>query len=216
MNAGWGRRAYTWHEAADVALFKPHPEIEPLDDLAWIGNWGDGERAAELQEYLVQPVKSLKLHANAYGVRYPRQALDDLRDAGINYRGWTPNAEVPRCYARHRVTLHVPRKPYVTALPGIPTIRMFEAMACGIPLVCAPWSDSENLFTAGTDYLAAANGDQMKRLLFDILWDKDLGQELSRSGLQTIAAGHTCAHRALELEAIVAEVSQAASLEARP
>lgn len=216
VKSGWGRRAYVWHEAADVALFKPHTDIDQLDDLAWIGNWGDGERAAELQEYLVQPVKSLKLRANAYGVRYPREALNSLREAGIQYRGWAPNADAPRCYARHRVTIHVPRKPYVTALPGIPTIRMFEAMACGIPLVCAPWSDSEKLFTAGVDYLTASNGDQMKKLLFDILWDKDLAQELGRSGLRTIAAAHTCAHRVLELESIVADIAQPAQMEARP
>ena len=38
-------------------------------------------------------------------------------------------------FARYRVTVHVPRRPYVAALPGIPTIRPFEALACGIPLV---------------------------------------------------------------------------------
>ena len=44
------------------------------------------------------------------------------------------------------MTVHVPRRPYVDALPGIPTIRVFEALACGIPLVSAPWRDEEGLF----------------------------------------------------------------------
>ena len=47
------------------------------------------------------------------------------------------------------MTVHVPRRPYVEALPGIPTIRVFEALACGIPLVSAPWADSEGLFPPG-------------------------------------------------------------------
>ena len=56
---------------------------------------------------------------------------------------------MPEVFARFRVTVHVPRRPYVEALPGIPTIRVFEALACGIPLVCAPWDDAEGLFTPG-------------------------------------------------------------------
>ena len=57
---------------------------------------------------------------------------------------------------RHRVTVHVPRRPYAQALPGIPTIRVFEALACGIPLVSAPWDDVEGLFRPGEDFLIGA------------------------------------------------------------
>ena len=38
------------------------------------------------------------------------------------------------------------------SLPGIPTIRPFEALACGIPLVSAPWHDAEHLFRDGLDF----------------------------------------------------------------
>lgn len=211
--AGWGRRVFTWHEAADVDLFKPHIDVTKSEDVAWIGNWGDDERAAELQAFFVQPVKDLKLRANAYGVRYPREALADLRDAGIIYRGWAPNAHVPHLYARHRVALHVPRRPYVAALPGIPTIRMFEALACGITLVSAPWTDSESLFNAGSDYLCAASPTRMKTLLRDVLQDRDYAHSIGQSGMRTIAARHTCAHRAIELEGIVAKLKDPVSME---
>ena len=63
------------------------------------------------------------------------------------------------------MTVHVPRRPYATALPGVPTIRIFEALACGIPLVSAPWSDCENLFTPGEDFLFASNGKEMRKHL---------------------------------------------------
>ena len=77
-----------------------------------------------------------------HGVRYPADARASACGcAGISYGGWIANADVPQAFARHRVTVHVPRRPYVAALPGIPTIRMFEALACGIPLVSAPWDD---------------------------------------------------------------------------
>ncbi|ULB10534.1 glycosyltransferase [Cereibacter azotoformans] len=202
LAAGWGRQVFTWHEAADDALFRPVPsEIE--GELIWIGNWGDGERSAELSEFLIDPVARLGLAATVRGVRYPAEALERLAAAGIAYGGWIPNAEVPAAFGRHRVTVHVPRRPYVEALPGIPTIRVFEALACGIPLVSAPWSDCEGLFRTGTDYLVARTGAEMERHLRAILHDRDLAEALAEHGLATIRSRHTCRHRVDELLAIV-------------
>ncbi|HEV2079995.1 MAG TPA: glycosyltransferase, partial [Allosphingosinicella sp.] len=109
----------------------------------------------------------------------------------------------PEVFAEHLATVHVPRKFYSTMLPGIPTIRVFEALACGIPLVSAPWEDSEGLFRTGEDYLTAANGAEMTRQLRRLRDDPDLRASLAVSGLETIRARHTCAHRADELLAIV-------------
>ncbi len=200
---GWGRQVHTWHEAADIQLFHPHPEIEQDADLVWIGNWGDDERSAEIAGYLVEPVRRLKLRANVHGVRYPPDALAALTDAGIRYRGWIPNAQVPKVFARHRATVHIPRRPYVESLPGIPTIRMFEALACGIPLISAPWQDAEGLFRAGVDFLYASSGAAMEKLLRDVLQDAGLARSLIAHGLETIKMRHTCAHRVDQLLEIV-------------
>src|SRR5690606_6067537 len=108
-------------------------------------------------------------------------------------------ADVPREFARHRLTLHIPRRPYVESLPGIPTIRVFEALACGIPLVCAPWEDSEGLFRAGRDFLVARDEHEMKACIRAVLNDPDLLAFLVRSGLETIRVRHTCLHRVQEL-----------------
>ncbi|HWE63174.1 MAG TPA: glycosyltransferase, partial [Chloroflexota bacterium] len=214
LAAGWTTRAWVWHEAADTRVFHPLAVDEgaplPTGDLVWIGNWGDGERGAELREFLLEPVRSLGLQANVYGVRYPRDALDTLREAGLTYRGWLPNHEAPRVFARHRLTIHVPRRPYAAALPGIPTIRVFEALACGIPLICAPWQDSEELFTPGEDYLVAHDGAEMRRQLHAVLTDPDLAQSLREHGLRTVRERHTCAHRVDELLTIVAGLRGAA------
>src|SRR5205085_9261795 len=100
-------------------------------DLIWIGNWGDDERTEELNEFLIQPAKALGLKARIHGVRYPASALQLLEDAEIEYAGWLPNFEAPHAFAGYKFTVHIPRRPYVEALPGIPTIRIFEALACG-------------------------------------------------------------------------------------
>lgn len=97
------------------------------------------------------------------------------------------------------MTVHIPRRPYRRALPGVPTIRVFEALACGIPLVSAPWDDVESLFTPGEDFLVAQNGEEMERHLHALLHDPDLACALVAHGLETIGARHTCAHRVDEL-----------------
>ena len=195
----WVQRIWVWHEAADTRVFMPLPDGQKVGDLVWIGNWGDEERSAELHEFLLEPVKALRLKASVYGVRYPADALRALSAAGIEYGGWLPNFQVPAILARFRLTVHIPRQPYVQALHGVPTIRPFEALACGIPLVCAPWEDSEHLFSPGKDYLVARDGAEMKRQLRRLLADPQLAGALSAHGRTTILQRHTCAHRVDEL-----------------
>jgi spore maturation protein CgeB len=154
-------------------------------------------------------VRDLHLTARLHGVRYPAHAREQLAHAGIDYRGWLPNWRAPDVFGTFRVTVHVPRSPYAKALPGIPTIRVFEALACGIPLVCAPWNDAEHLFTPGKDYLVARNGADMQRCLRDVLGDAALARDLIMSGLRTINARHTCAHRIDELFDILDELGTA-------
>ena len=136
-------------------------------------------------------------------MRYPQHALGKLQNAGIDYGGWIANAEAPLAFAQHRVTVHIPRRPYAQTLPGIPTIRVFEALACGIPLISAPWDDAEDLFRPGKDYLIARDGSEMTRLLKDVLADPALARALTQSGLETIRARHTCRHRVDELLSIL-------------
>jgi spore maturation protein CgeB len=202
VESGWARQAWTWHEAADVRVFRPVSGSGIAGDLVWIGNWGDGERERELREFLVEPVKALGLRARVYGVRYPVPALEMLAEAGIEYGGWLPNYRVPEVFAQFRATAHIPRRPYAARLPGIPTIRPFEALACGIPLISAPWDDREGLFTPGEDYLVASDGGEMQRHLKAVLADDGLAHRLREHGLDTIRRRHTCAHRVDELLAI--------------
>jgi spore maturation protein CgeB len=197
----WHDRVWVWHEAADAELFRPLRRRKD-GDLVWIGNWGDGERTTELRRFLLEPARRLELSGTVHGVRYPRTARTAVERSGLRFGGWLPNHRAPEAFARHRVTVHVPRRPYVEALPGIPTIRPFEALACGIPLVSAPWDDAEGLFRPGEDYLIASNGRELERHVRDVLHDRELAQQLSRSGRRTILARHTCAHRADELLAI--------------
>jgi len=199
LSRGWARRAFVWHEAADTRVFFPRAGLGRKQDVVFIGNWGDGERTAELQEFVIGPATRLTLRTRIHGVRYPDSARQALSRAGIEYGGWVANYEVPDVFARFRVTLHVPRRPYVEALPGIPTIRPFEALACGIPLVSSPWSDVEGLFRPGRDFLVVETGAEMERAVSRLLADDAFADDLAAHGLATVRARHTCRHRVDEL-----------------
>ncbi len=206
---GWGKQVYVWHEAADVRTFYPRSAEARSGDIVWIGNWGDGERSEELHEFLIRPIQRHGWKAQVHGVRYPETALTELASANITYKGWLPNFEVPQTFAQFKATIHVPRRPYTRQLPGIPTIRPFEALACGIPLVSAPWDDTEGLFRVGQDFLMAADGNEMEGRLSDVLHDASMAADLSKSGLETIHNRHTCGHRVTELLNIYQDIRPA-------
>lgn len=199
-------RVWTLHEAADTSVFRPQPQAEKTTDVVWIGNWGDDERSAEIYEFLVHPARNLEsLRFTAYGVRYPEQAQLLLRETGIGYAGYLPNLCSPAVYSAARVTLHIPRQQYVTSMVGIPTIRVFEALACGIPLISAPWQDIERLFRKD-DFLMVRNWAESERAICRLTRDKKAADEQALRGLETILSRHTCRHRAEQLTQICEEL----------
>jgi spore maturation protein CgeB len=203
LDRGWVAQGWTWHEAADDRVFYPRANDSGADgDIVWIGNWGDDERTAALDEFLIGPVRDLGLKATLYGVRYPEAVRRRLAEEGITYAGWLPNYEAPAVFARHKITVHVPRRPYVERLSGIPTIRPFEALACGIPMISARWDQTGGLFTPGADFLVAQDGAEMRSHLEALMADADRRAVLAAHGLATIRARHTCAHRVDELAGI--------------
>ncbi len=201
-------RVWTLHEAADTDVFRPQDVPETTDDVVWIGNWGDNERSAEISEFLLKPASQLRQkHFSIYGVRYPEEGLQALKESGVHYGGYLPNLAAPGVYAAARLTVHIPRQQYTGAMTGIPTIRVFEALACGIPLLSAPWVDCEQLFREG-DFCMVHNGAEMQAAMSSLLEDPDASQAQAKRGLETIRARHSCRHRAQELTSFCEEVCQ--------
>lgn len=84
---------------------------------------------------------------------------------------------------------------------------MFEALACGIPLIAAPWRDSEGLFEAGVHYLTAQTTGQMARQMRMLVNDRSAARELAESGRKRVLERHTCAHRVDELLEIASSLA---------
>jgi spore maturation protein CgeB len=151
-----------------------------------------------LAQFFYEPVRRLELTSSVYGARHSSTSLGLLQESGIEYRGWLPSVLVPEVFAHYRATVYVPRRPARTQR-HVPSIRLFEALACGIPVVSAPWLDTEQLFRPGIDFLVAESSEQVERHLRHVLGDRDLALALACAGLETLLSKHTCAHRVDEL-----------------
>ena len=191
---------HVFHEAADTTVYAPL-DIPKTSDVVFVGNYGDGDRSKELEDYIFGPRYALPhLRYTLYGVRYPDEVVARLNNGlDIGYRGWLPNVLVPRVYSSARVVLHVPRRQYLELLPGTPTIRVFEALASGACLISLPWEDTDRLFQAGSDYVVARSPDEMRELIAWLCRDDAAREQVGRHGRATILARHTCGHRAEQL-----------------
>jgi spore maturation protein CgeB len=199
----WAANVWTWRDAVDTRVFRPLPaESFPSLDLVWIGCWGNGERASELDEFLIEPIRSLGLRARFYGARYPKEALHTLSASGIDYGGWIPDFAIPAALAAGRFTVNVPRRMRADGLPHTPAIRVLEALACGVPVVTAPWDECDELFTPDIDLLIGRDGRQVERHLVHLRGDPEFARFIAANGYQTVVSRHTCAHRVQELLAI--------------
>jgi spore maturation protein CgeB len=200
LESGEAKRAWTWREGADETIFHPVPR-QPLEgDVVWVGNWGPTDRLSQFEEFLIGPVRDLGLRAKLYGTGFPAEVLQRLHESGIEFGGSIANSEVPVVFARYRLTVHMPRS---GSLPGVPAMQMFEAMACGIPLISAPWNDIEHLFSPGEDYFVAEDSSDVKRKMLRILDHPAEAARIADRGRATILARHTCTHRVGELMAIL-------------
>jgi spore maturation protein CgeB len=216
---GWAANVWTWRDAVDARIFRPSPATgassqgqgHPVRslDLIWIGTWGSPERASELDEFLIEPVRALGLRARFYGARYPQEALNTLRAAGIDYGGWIPDFSIPAALAAARFAVNVPRRMRADGLPHTPAIRVLEALACAVPVVTAPWDECEQMFTPDVDLLVAHDGSDMERRMVALHSDPEFARFIGANGYQTVVSRHTCEHRVQDLLAICHELGAA-------
>lgn len=197
-------RVHVLHEAADISVFGPRP-VAKSTDVVFVGNYGDGDRSDEIEQFIFGPRTELPdLRYAIYGVRYPARVISRMRNGlAVDFRGWVANTDVPEVYSAAKVVLHVPRRQYVELLPGTPTIRVFEALASGACLVSLPWPDTDGLFRTGTDFSVVRTPSEMRDTVRWLASDASAREAFGHNGRQSILARHTCGHRAEELLRIV-------------
>lgn len=186
-----------WPAAADTRVFQPPAgQAGPLaGDVIWVGDCPDDARLDDLYEYLLRPVQRLGLRARVYGAHFTPAALQAIAQAGVQFGGWVPAFELPAVLAAFRAAVVLPPR----APAGSPDPYLLPALACGLPVLAAPWDDTDRLLCPGRDYLVARDGKELTGWLARLLADRPLADALALHGRQTVLARHTTAHRARAL-----------------
>ena len=178
-----------------------HPtEVDPLlvSDLAYMGTYAP-DRQPVLERLLIEPARRMpERRFYVAGPQYP----DDIRWPGnVLLNPHLPPSLHATFYSSARWQLNATRADMVQA-GWSPSVRLFEAAACGAAMVSDRWPGIDHFFTPGAEILLPESTDEV----IDILrtTHDDDRRAIGLAARARILAEHTAAHRAEELEALVA------------
>ena len=184
----------------DPARYRPWDGAKRFD-LSYLGTYSD-DRQPVLERLLLEPARRAPhLGFCVAGPQYPADIAWPANVTRFEHVGPADHAEF---YGVSRFTLNVTRADMVRA-GWSPSVRLFEAAACGTPIISDPWDGLDAVFAPGRDILVARDGDAVLAALTGL--PEDGRRALGAAGQARVLAGHTAAHRAGELEGYVAEAA---------
>jgi spore maturation protein CgeB len=164
------------------------------------------DRQPSLDRLLVEPARSSpKVKAVVAGPMYPKELSWPANVERIEH---LPPASHRRFYNSQRFTLNLTRADMRNAGYS-PSVRIFEAAACGTPIISDYWQGLETFFELDTEILTATSTQDVLTYLNNI--SPEDRRALGERARRRVLASHTSEHRALELESYVAEVTQTAT-----
>lgn len=190
--------------SVDTELYRPHKAITRWD-LGYLGTYS-GERQPCLDEFLVTPARLLsKSKFVVAGPQYPENIHWPRNVERIHH---LPPNDHPAFYASQRFTLNVTRAAMKEAGYS-PSVRLFEAGACGVPVISDWWPGLDTLFSIGTEILIAENSESVQRFLRDT---KEVDrQAMAARARQRIVSEHTPIARANQVKTYLEEMNDTAS-----
>lgn len=192
------RRAVALYCSVEAERYRPTGE--PLRwDLGYLGTYSV-DRQPALERLLLEPARRLPhLRFVVAGPQYPRDILWPDNVERIEH---LPPTEHASFYGRQRFTLNVTRADMVAA-GWSPSVRLFEAAACGTPVVSDAWPGLGELFPEGEAIVIARSTEDVVQLLQGASAERR--SALSEAARQIVLAEHTGVARARELvEALLA------------
>jgi spore maturation protein CgeB len=175
----------------------------PLDvparwDLSYLGTYSP-DRQPTLNELLIEVARRAPdLRFCVGGPQYP---VDIVWPSNVERLEHVAPADHPTFYAASRYTLNVTRADMIAA--GFsPSVRLFEAAACGTPIVSDRWEGLDTLLEPGREIVLADSADQVLKLLRSA--SEPDRRAMAKAARDRILAQHTAVHRAAELDALLA------------
>lgn len=172
----------------------------PLDvprrwDLTYLGTYSP-DRQPTLERLLIEPARRRPdLRFAVAGPQYPQDIDWPTNVERIDH---LPPAEHVEFYCASRLTLNVTRADMIAA-GWSPSVRLFEAAACGTPILSDRWDGIGTLFAPGREILLADTAEDAIAAL-----SRDLSAIGARARHRVLQA-HTARHRAAELESHLIE-----------
>jgi spore maturation protein CgeB len=168
-------------------------------DLGYLGTYSD-DRQPVLAELMLEAARGLRDRRFVVaGAQYP-----DTIDWPANVTRIThlPPPAHRQFYTAQRYTLNVTRSDMVRA-GWSPSVRLFEAAACGTPIISDYWDGLEEFFEPDREILIARSASETRAYLHD-LPDAER-TAIGERARERVLSAHTAAHRAAELEAFAYE-----------
>jgi spore maturation protein CgeB len=186
--------------SADPAFYRPSP-LEPQWSLGYLGTYSE-DRQPSLERLLLAPAGKLgDQQFVVAGSSYPEQVVWPQNVERIEH---LPQHEHPAFYARQRFTLNVTRAD-MRELGFSPSVRLFEAAACGTPLISDRWPGIETIFEPMEEILLVSDTSEVTQILEHLPEDRRLS--IADKARRRILAEHTPDHRARQLEAYYLEAA---------
>lgn len=185
--------------SVDPELYYPE-EAETAYDLGYLGTYSD-DRQPPLERLMLEPARRwAEGRFVVAGPQYPSSIRWPENVERINH---LPPARHRAFYNAQRYTLNVTRADMVR-VGYAPSVRLFEAAACGTPIISDYWDGLDTLFELGEEILISRTPDDTLRYLRDV--SEEERRAIGRRARRRVLASHTAAHRAAELERYACDV----------
>jgi spore maturation protein CgeB len=176
-------------------------------DLGYLGTYS-ADRQPALERLLIAPARLRPdLRFVVAGPQYPDTIDWPANVERIDHLGPADHAMF---YSSARWTLNVTRADMVRAGYS-PSVRLFEAAACGAPIISDAWPGLDTVLRVGSEIVVAASTDDV---LATLALDEARRVAMARAGRTRVLAAHTAAHRAEELERCITAALRAPATEA--
>lgn len=179
--------------SVDPELYKPVAR-DSRWDLGYLGTYSQ-DRQPGLEELMLQPAREWT--GGRFAVAGPMYPETVEWPANVERIDHLSPPEHPAFYGSQRFTLNITRDAMKQAGYS-PSVRLFEAAACGAPIVSDWWEGLDSLFEPGREILISTSGEQTLRTLRD--WSDAQRLTMGEAAQRRILAEHTPQQRAIQLE----------------
>lgn len=175
-------------------------DVEKKWDLGFLGTYS-ADRQESLNKMLVQP--ALKWPRGSFAVAGSQYPTSVRWPENVERIEHLPPAQHREFYNKQRFTLNLTRAEMINAGYS-PSVRLFEAAACGVPTITDPSEGLEEFFELGEELLVARESEDTLLYLRDI--SRAEAREIGAAARRRVLSRHTASHRAAELEGYLAEL----------